>query len=1573
MKWKKWLSAAMGVCMILGAAVSAVPVLAGVQPAASAVQQREVSEGREAFNFNTDWKYKKGDVSGAGEEGFKDEKWGYVNLPHSTIFYTAENKDAYLGISWYRKHFTVDRAMQGKKLYLTFEAAMQKAEVYLNGEQITVHEGGYIPFVLDISDQVRYGQDNVIAIKIDSRANTSFAPGKDVPDFQYFGGIYGNAYLTVTDGLHITDAVEAGVTAGGGVFVTFPEVDEDKALLHVKTHLENETGSGQQATLLTELLDDQNTVVASGEADAKIADKADETIEQSLEVKNPRLWSPDTPKLYTVRSTVTVDGAVKDVTETSCGIRKVEWKRDGLYLNGKLTDTNGVNLHAETYMLGNAMPDNAIDEEIRRLKELGFDFIRMAHYPHRKAYYDACDKYGVMVAECASGWQYFNNSAAFQDSTYRELRTDIRHKRNHPSIVVWESSLNESGYSGAWAKEMNRIVKEEYPADGCVYPYTAGCVQWDAWDIGLSTPQAGIFKSSGYGANNSAYKDKPMIIAEYGDWTYGGSASTTRVTREAVNSAGKKGGDEGMLIQADNVQESVQTNRSLGKDWLGASMYWDYADYAGFDAGILTYCGVVDLCRIPKHAAYFYQSQRSADVDLSAYGIDSGPMVYIANLWDKRADPTVRVYSNCETVELFLNGKSLGEKGHDKTIYGPHGDLDPMYYPGSQGKEISADALSNAPITFELDGYEPGELIAVGKIGGEEKAYFTRKTPGDPVKIGLRPENEDTLALDGSSAKLVWIDITDEEGTVVTDAYTDVRLETEGPGFVVGAKSITTKAGQLAVWVKSRRGSGNIVLRAKAEGLADAELTIPAASVEGLPETPENGDADEYEAIEEEPNIFLGKASRASSQNAQGLTGSEVKEKANDGNESTKWCASSGSYPQWWEADLGTEYAIEDIHLSFETAGASYYYTVSVSDQPMTEENYTDHIVADRSAGSSETGLWFDTPVKGRYVRVTFTKASGGEWAVLREVSGNGTPKNVALGKPVSASSQNGNEKASFATDGKDDTYWCAKGGEGTKNHWLQVDLKEPHRISQVNLQFEREDAAYRFALQGSIDGIHYRDIKDFRETDGCGRSVEIPADTIAQYIRVYDISTKDPKSQWPAIRELEVFGEKTDYQLKNAAREKEAFASSCAAGSKPQDGNNGVPGWYWYPDGIQEAWWYVDLKGIYDLDNIQMTWNESQTHYYRIDCSTDRKSWWTAVDKSREGNSLIQPYEQVSGTARYVRVVLPAGRSGKQGFGLFGAYAPAPAQRSVVSVINPAQITAVAGTEFLALPLPKEIEVEIEGGIRTSLPVTWASGGYDKQKTGTFFLSGTLAEIAGVSVTGEQTVKIGVSLLKDQNAEDREKAAAVSQLIDAIGEVAYDAAAKARIEAARAAYNALTEPQKALVTNLSKLTAAEAAYDAGKTTDNAGDKGKDEEKLLKKGIKYKSKKLYYTVLSETGKTVAVAKPVKKTEKTITIPNTVTINGITCKVTQISKNAFYNNRKLQSVTVGKHVTQIGRQAFAGCKNLKKLKIKSTKLKKAYASSIKGIHAKAVIDVPDKKINAYKKLFGIKKKSKIKVK
>lgn len=221
---------------------------------------------------------------------------------------------------------------------------------------------------------------------------------------------------------------------------------------------------------------------------------------------------------------------------------------------------------------------------------------------------------------------------------------------------------------------------------------------------------------------------------------------------------------------------------------------------------------------------------------MSEYGVETGPMVYIANLWDSAADNSeVRVFSNCDEVALYYNDELVAVQGHDETMWGPHGDTSESGSPGSgAGKEISTENLEYPLVTFDLSAYTAGEgtLRAVGLIDGEEAAEYVRKAPGEAASVQLRPQDDSALKLDGSDARLVWIDIADADGTVVTDAYTDVDLSITGPGLIVGPKTVQTRGGQLAVWVKSKRGEGEITLTVpepvKVEaGTAPEDMELP--------------------------------------------------------------------------------------------------------------------------------------------------------------------------------------------------------------------------------------------------------------------------------------------------------------------------------------------------------------------------------------------------------------------------------------------------------------------------------------------------------------------------------------------------------------------------------------------------------------------------------------------------------------------------------------------------------------------------------------------------------------------------
>ncbi len=500
---------------------------------------------RRNINLNGSWKYHRGAVDDGFSQDFDDSGWSWVNLPHNTSLYTAENKKAYEGISCYRKRFNVAENVAGKRLVLKFEGVMQHCSVYLNGELIAAHHNGYTPFFIEISQKVRTVGENLLAVITDSSPDPDYTPGKQSPDFQYFGGIYRNVTLGITDNIYIGNAVEDNIAAGGGVFLTSPRVSRDSADIRAKTHVCNDSEEAQEISLYTEVIY-KGEIVAGGTSTEKIEAGGTYTFSQLITVPEPKLWHPYSPDLYTVKSTVMSGGEVLDVIETAYGIRSVEWTHEGLLINGDRFVAQGANLHSDIFVLGNAIPDNEVYEEIKRLKENGFDFIRMAHYPHSDAYYEACDKYGVLVLDCMSGWQNFNNSDTFKESTYQELRTMIRNSRNHPCIVAWETSLNESNFTQEWAENVQRIACEEYPSEGISRMWTTGWIT-DVFDVYLGAALHDV-------RNKADSSDKGVIISEYGDWDYGGTASTSRQSRGLS--------DIGMLTQAANHIESAILNRN---------------------------------------------------------------------------------------------------------------------------------------------------------------------------------------------------------------------------------------------------------------------------------------------------------------------------------------------------------------------------------------------------------------------------------------------------------------------------------------------------------------------------------------------------------------------------------------------------------------------------------------------------------------------------------------------------------------------------------------------------------------------------------------------------------------------------------------------------------------------------------------------------------------------------------------------------------------------------------------------------------------------------------------------------
>lgn len=755
---------------------------------------------RANVNFNLGWKYQQGDVTGASATAFSDGGWQSVNLPHSTKWISPEDKTAYIGISWYRKHFTVDNAYQGRKAFVEFEAAMQYAEVWVNGVSKGTHSGGYAPFTFDITNDISFnGADNVIAVQINSAANQQWAPGNSNADFQYFGGLYRDVNLYFTDNLHVTDAVFADEVGGGGIFVTYPTVGAGSATISIKTDVINENTVAKNCTVVSDIVDAQGNVAQTSTATSSINAGADYTFSQSISLSSPKLWHPNTPNLYTLYTTIKDGVTPVDYYKTTIGIRSIAWTHgNGITINGQSYKAQGADMHQDIFGLGNAVPKRSIYYDVKRFKEAGLNFVRGCHYPHNTAFYDACDEFGILVENAMSGWQAFYDTDIFKNNTYKEVKDLIRRDRNHPCVAIWETQLNETSYTSAWAQTVDTLAKQEFAGAQMFTCGTAAGSNWGfpasvtsvTWDVMIGASQAGI---------RSAIAAQPIIICEYGSWDYGGESSTSDVTRQSA--------DAPLLVQCDNIQQSLNSNRALS--WYCADAYWVYGDYAGYvtsgyPVSRLNGCGIVDYYRIPKFSYYFFQSQRDPAVVIS--GVNSGPMVKIANRWTTGSPATVRVFSNCTQVSLYRDNTLVATQSPDN---------------GS-----NTASLLHPPFTFSLGSYSSGTLRAAGTIGGVERAWDTVRTPAAAAAVRLRPESTDPLDAGGSDARLVWIDIVDASGTVVYGSSAQVTLGVSGAGSVVGPTTVSMKGGQLATWVQSGSAQGTISLTAQSSGLTSATLAL---------------------------------------------------------------------------------------------------------------------------------------------------------------------------------------------------------------------------------------------------------------------------------------------------------------------------------------------------------------------------------------------------------------------------------------------------------------------------------------------------------------------------------------------------------------------------------------------------------------------------------------------------------------------------------------------------------------------------------------------------------------------------
>lgn len=718
--------------------------------------------------------------------------WEKINLPHTPFVEPLVVLHQWQGICYYRKILNVSKKEIDKQLWLEFEGAMHLADVWVNGQHLIQHSGGYTPFVVDVTGMLHADRGNEILVRLDNRNNPLIPPGKPLEtlDFCYYGGLYRDVNLIVKHPVHITHPIMANEVAGGGIFVTYPYVSKQEAEIKVKTQVSNKVGTQRHLTIRHTLYEwskkkGRGKKVALVESPLVLAAGTTQHHTQQFTVNNPKLWYPDSPALYVLRTEVMDGRKVTDCEDTRIGIRRIEMTREkGFVINDKPLKLEGSNRHQEYPYVGNAISDQAQYRDMYQIRDNGFNTVRLGHYPQDPSVLEACDELGLLVIEPIPGWQFFNKAQGFVDHTYKDIRDLIRRDRNHPSVIMWETTLNESWPPKSWKDQAERIAHEEFPGDQC---YTSGDTYgYDGFDV--------CYNDWKEGYNRPNTTSKPGFIREYYDYEFGGHYSTTRVTRGD--------GDYALMQNAWNAQWSHNRYRAY-YPWTIGGAVWSMYDYNRGCCDNICYSGLADLFRLPKFGLLYFRTQMKEGTFTPA-----GPMTYevfINSHWLEGSSDTLQVYGNVDEVKLQLNGRVIARQYPD--------DKPSTSEYVSRPDGGNAENIDFPPFTFFNVNWERGELKAIGYKDGKAVAEHVVRTPGAVEAMDI------TYFESGVSAScrdllIVYVNLKDLQGTgCFGENNREVKLEVLQGGELRGPATIKAEAG-VASFLVATTDSPMLVLKA---------------------------------------------------------------------------------------------------------------------------------------------------------------------------------------------------------------------------------------------------------------------------------------------------------------------------------------------------------------------------------------------------------------------------------------------------------------------------------------------------------------------------------------------------------------------------------------------------------------------------------------------------------------------------------------------------------------------------------------------------------------------------------------
>ena len=768
---------------------------------------------REHLSLDAGWKFHLGDdwpgalhldkagaSGGPAAENFTNDTWRSVNLPHDWAIELPfdRNADRNHGfkpvgarfptnsVGWYRRTLAVPAQAAGKQIWLTFDGVMLDATVWVNGWLVRRHEGGYYPFREDITDVVHFGGRNTIAVRVDATKSEGW--------FYEGAGIYRHVWLDQTSPVAITPE---------GIFVSSKfrhNQPSNRAKINVELRLLNSLSDEVKAEVICEIISPDGKSVANFRGSHKFIVASTETVNLESMVASPILWSPENPKLYELITTVLVAGKIVDRTETAFGIRTVGFDKDkGFLLNGRPYLIYGSCNHQDHAGVGAAIPDALQAFRVKKLKEFGCNAYRTSHNPPTPELLDACDRLGMLVMD-------ESRLLGSDSENLQKWNDQIRRDRNHPSVVIWsigneEIRVHATPEAARVARSMQRLAKQLDPTR----PVTYAANQGDSFE-GVNS----VIEVRGWNYNANTNMDK--YHAKHPDQPSVGTEQASTVCTRGIYAADPERG----YVSAYDIRGSATAEKwwsyFANRQWLSGGFIWTGFDYRGEPTPytwpcISSHFGVLDTCGFPKDNFYYYQAWWTTNLVLHLLPHWN---------WPGKEGQEIRVeaLSNCQAVELFLNGGSLGKQVMKRN---------------SRLKWL----VKYAPGTLRAKGFDDaGQVIAETKI----------ETTGDATQIQLAPDRN-VIKADGEDVSVFTVSALDAQGRMVPTAGNKINFTIEGAGKILGVGNGDPSCheadtfifsspmrslfnGLAQVIVQSSRDAGEIKLSASGEGLKSTTATV---------------------------------------------------------------------------------------------------------------------------------------------------------------------------------------------------------------------------------------------------------------------------------------------------------------------------------------------------------------------------------------------------------------------------------------------------------------------------------------------------------------------------------------------------------------------------------------------------------------------------------------------------------------------------------------------------------------------------------------------------------------------------